>query len=78
MEITRNDSIVFHETISLNKMKRDPEVLVEYLYRECSFPNGCFLMTGTGIVPPNNFSLQINDIISIRIENIGELINIVK
>ena len=37
MEITRNDSIVFHETISLNKMKRDPEELVEYLYRECSF-----------------------------------------
>ena len=35
-------------------------------------------MTGTGIVPPNNFSLLINDIINIRIENIGELINIVK
>ena len=78
MEIIRNDSIVFQETISLNKMKRDPEELVEYLYRECSFPNGSFLMTGTGIVPPNNFSLQINDIINIRIENIGELINIVK
>ena len=78
MKITRNDSVVFQETISLNKMKRDPEELVEYLYRECSFPNGCFLMTGTGIVPPNNFSLQINDIINIRIENIGELINIVK
>ena len=78
MEIIRNDSVVFQETISLNKMKRDPKELVEYLYRECSFPNGCFLMTGTGIVPPNNFSLQINDIIKIKIENIGELINIVK
>jgi 2-dehydro-3-deoxy-D-arabinonate dehydratase len=50
---------------------------VEYLYRENSFPNGCFLLTGTGIVPPDSFTLRMEDEIRISIEGIGTLVNFV-
>ena len=46
-----------------------------YLFRECSFPNGVFLMTGTGIVPENDFSLTNGDIVEIEIDSIGTLRN---
>jgi 2-dehydro-3-deoxy-D-arabinonate dehydratase len=58
-------------------MKRDPEVLVEYLYRDQSFPDGAFLLTGTGIVPPDSFTLQSGDEIRISISEIGTLVNAV-
>ena len=57
------------------KMKRSPEELVEYLYRASSFPNGCFLLTGTGIVPPDSFTLKLGDEIRITIPAIGTLGN---
>ena len=50
---------------------------MEYLYRECSFPDGCFLLTGTGIVPPDDFILQQGDRIAITIPAIGTLENTV-
>ncbi len=56
-------------------MKRKLKELVSFLYRECSFPNGSMLMTGTGIVPASDFTLQKNDEIIITIEPIGTLIN---
>jgi 2-dehydro-3-deoxy-D-arabinonate dehydratase len=51
--------------------------LVQYLYRNNKFPVGCFLLTGTGIVPPDAFSLQNNDEIRITITGIGTLVNYV-
>lgn len=77
MKITRNDEVVFDETIQINQMKRKPKELVSYLYRECTFPYGSLLMTGTGIVPSSAFSLKSQDKIQIFIENIGNLINFV-
>jgi len=59
-------------------MKRTPEELVSFVYRECSFPHGCLIMTGTGIVPGSDFTLQSGDTIKITIDNIGTLINDVK
>ena len=56
-------------------MKRNPAELVEYLFRENTFPNGCFLLTGTGIVPPNTFTLASGDEILITIDGIGTLSN---
>jgi 2-dehydro-3-deoxy-D-arabinonate dehydratase len=56
-------------------LKRNPTTLAEYLFRDNSFPNGAFLMTGTGIVPPDSFTLQAGDEIRITIEPIGTLIN---
>lgn len=77
LQIERNGLVIFEESILLNRMKRKLEDLVEYLFRECDFPNGCFLMTGTGIIPDDDFTLQIEDEISISIEGIGTLKNTV-
>jgi 2-dehydro-3-deoxy-D-arabinonate dehydratase len=75
MEILRAGSTQFSATIRLSEMKRDPRTLVEYLYRDQSFPHGCFLLTGTGIVPPDTFTLQSRDEIRISIGGIGTLVN---
>jgi 2-dehydro-3-deoxy-D-arabinonate dehydratase len=77
LDILRQENKIFEGIVALGQMKRIPEELVSYVYRECSFPNGCLIMTGTGIVPPNDFTLQSGDEIRIRIDGIGELINTV-
>jgi 2-dehydro-3-deoxy-D-arabinonate dehydratase len=77
MQIIRTGKILFDEEITIDKMKRGHDELVEFLFRECSFPFGCLLMTGTCLVPPNDFTLQSGDLISIRIDQIGELKNFV-
>ena len=75
--ITRNGVSMYNDTILISQMKRTHKELVSYLFREMSFEHGVFLMTGTGIVPPNTFTLQSGDIISITIDNIGTLTNTV-
>jgi 2-dehydro-3-deoxy-D-arabinonate dehydratase len=77
IQIVRKGKVEFNGTTTLAQLKRKPEALVEFLYRESSFPHGCFLMTGTGIVPPDAFTLQGGDVISIRIGDIGTLTNTV-
>jgi 2-dehydro-3-deoxy-D-arabinonate dehydratase len=77
ISIKRNNEAVFKDAIQLNRMKRSFTELVEFLYRECVFEHGCFLMTGTGIVPPPDFTLNVNDQIDISIERIGVLSNVV-
>ncbi|MES2393780.1 MAG: fumarylacetoacetate hydrolase family protein [Acidobacteriota bacterium] len=77
IEISRQGRAVFADSTTLAALKRDPLELVEYLYREVSFPHGAFLMTGTGIVPPDEFSLDHGDIIRISIDEIGTLENTV-
>ena len=57
------------------ELKRPIPELAEYLFRESSFPNGVLLMTGTGIVPPDEFSLAVGDRIRITIDPIGALEN---
>lgn len=75
LEIKRSGDVAFSQSIQLNQMKRSHTELVSFLFRECSFPAGVFLMTGTGIVPPNTFTLQSADQIAITIEGIGTLTN---
>ncbi len=75
--IERNGSVVFEGDVTINKMKRKHTELVEFLFREYSFSTGAYLMTGTCVVPENNFTLQSADKIKISIEGIGELINTV-
>jgi 2-dehydro-3-deoxy-D-arabinonate dehydratase len=77
MDILRNGKQVFHDSVHINKMKRSHTELASFLFRECSFPTGCFLMTGTCIVPPNDFTLAVNDVVSIQIGHIGTLVNTV-
>ena len=78
LEISRHGALVFADATTLAAMKRHPAELVDYLYRENSFPNGCFLLTGTGIVPPDTFTLWPGDEIEIRIDGIGALRNTVQ
>ena len=73
--IKREGKDVFKNEIQLNRMKRSLTELAGYLFRECEFANGVFLMTGTGIVPPNDFTLQVDDTVEISIDNIGTLSN---
>jgi len=75
LEIKRNAETVFYGEVLLSQMKRSPEELVSFVYRECAFPHGCLIMTGTGIVPGNDFTLKIADEIQITIDSIGTLIN---
>lgn len=76
--IHRGGVKAFEAKIGVNQIKRSFQELVSYLYMESSFPHGCLLMTGTGIVPPNDFTLQKNDEIRISIDLIGTLINTVE
>jgi len=78
IRITRNHDVVFQGETTLSQMRRKPEELVEYLYREMSFPSGCILLTGTGIIPPDEFTLQAADLVEITIEPIGTLSNVVE
>jgi len=77
LTISRNKQIAFKDSIAINQMKRTPEELTSFIFRECSFPYGCMIMTGTGIVPGNEFTLKSGDEISITIDKIGELVNVV-
>jgi 2-dehydro-3-deoxy-D-arabinonate dehydratase len=78
LDILRSNQITFSGTTTLAELKRDPATLVEYLFRDHTFPYGCFLLTGTGIVPPDSFTLESKDEIQITIEGIGTLKNSVE
>ena len=77
LEILRTGEPAFVGATMLSGMKRDCATLVQYLYRDNVFPNGCFLLTGTGVVPPDSFTLQHGDEIRISIDGIGTLVNFV-
>jgi 2-dehydro-3-deoxy-D-arabinonate dehydratase len=77
LEILRAGQAPFSGSTTLASLKRDPATLVHYLYRDNVFPNGCFLLTGTGIVPPDSFTLRHGDEIRIAIDGIGTLVNFV-
>jgi 2-dehydro-3-deoxy-D-arabinonate dehydratase len=75
LEIDCGERCAFAGCVKLSELKRDPKTLVEYLFRDNSFPNGVYLMTGTGIVPPSDFTLKSGDRIRITIDAIGTLVN---
>ncbi|MEP6618194.1 MAG: fumarylacetoacetate hydrolase family protein [bacterium] len=76
--IERAGSNVFSGRTALAQMRRSHMELVEYLYREMTFPHGCVLLTGTGVVPPDDFTLHSGDIVTITIPPIGTLRNMVE
>jgi len=77
MSIDRDGAEVYRDETSIARMKRSLPELAGYLYRECDFEQGCFLMTGTCLVPPNDFTLQEKDVVHITIDGIGQLVNTV-
>ncbi len=78
MTIERLGKTVFSGDTSLANMKRTAEELIGWLGRDNSFPNGVILLTGTGIVPPDDFTLEPDDRVSIEISGIGKLTNMVE
>ena len=77
LDILRSGKVCFTGSTCLTELKRSFQTLVEYLFRDHTFPRGCFLLTGTGIVPPDEFSLRAQDEIRISIDGIGTLTNTV-
>ena len=75
LTINRVGKNVFDKNIGIDQIKRKLEDIVNYLYRECTFPHGSLLMTGTGIIPSSDFTLEIGDEVIISIDGIGTLVN---
>lgn len=75
LRVARAGAKVFEESTTLARMRRPMEELAAYLFRETSFPAGAVLLTGTGIVPPNEFALKGGDEIEIEVAPIGTLRN---
>ncbi len=77
IEIRRAGAVAFQGETTVGQIKRPLPSLAEWLFRDNTFPHGAFLMTGTGVVPPDAFTLQSGDEIRITIEPVGTLINTV-
>ncbi|HMG07912.1 MAG TPA: fumarylacetoacetate hydrolase family protein [Mucilaginibacter sp.] len=75
MIIKRKGDTVYQDATTVSRIKRSFTELVGYLYSECDFPVGSFLMTGTCLVPPPTFTLQQDDVVEITIDGIGTLVN---
>lgn len=76
VDIVRDGKSVFSGDTTLAQLKRTPQELIGWLYKDNDFPNGAFLMTGTGIVPPDEFTLALGDVVNISIDGIGTLSNV--
>jgi len=75
IQVARDGRCAFDGSTTLAELKRDPKELASWLFRDNSFPDGAYLMTGTGIVPDDEFTLAHGDLISISIDGIGTLEN---
>lgn len=75
MEIHRKGASMYKDQVKISRMKRTHQELVDYLFQECEFPQGVFLMTGTCLVPGDDFTLAVKDEITISIDHIGTLKN---
>lgn len=78
VSIERSGTLLFSGSTNVSQIKRSFDELAEFLFRENEFPNGAYLMTGTGIVPASDFTLTAGDKIRIVIEPLGVLENIVE
>ena len=70
IEISRNEEVVFADQTRTSQINRPLETLITYLMKETAFPYGVFLMTGTGIVPPDDFTLHSGDCVRIDIDSL--------
>ena len=77
IEIRRNGALVFEGNTSVNNIRRKFQDLADYLFRSQEFPHGAILLTGTGVVPPDSFTLAAGDVVHIDISGIGRLTNTV-
>ena len=78
MEIIRNGKVMYSDKVQISQMKRKHTELAAWLFRELDFPVGCFLMTGTCLVPTNDFTLAVKDVVNMTIDGIGMLTNTIE
>jgi 2-dehydro-3-deoxy-D-arabinonate dehydratase len=78
LRIARAGTTLFDDTVAAARMKRSPEELVDWLFRAQEFPDGVVLLTGTGLVPAGDFTLQPGDEVAVAITGLGELRNTVE
>ena len=78
LNIQRDGQTAFEDKVHTARIKRRLDELVSYLGRSAEFPDGVVLLTGTGVVPPNDFTLAVGDVVTIQIDGIGSLQNTVK
>lgn len=77
LQIIRDGTAIFDEQVALTQLRRSPQGLVDWLVRALDFPVGVLLLTGTGIVPPREFTLQPADVVTITGTGLGTLRNTV-
>ena len=77
LRIHREGKLVHNAETNTSRMRRNVQELVDWLFRENAFPHGVVLLTGTGLIPPDEFTLAVDDVIEIEIEGIGVLRNVV-
>jgi 2-dehydro-3-deoxy-D-arabinonate dehydratase len=77
VQISRHGQAVFSGQTAVSQIKRTFAEMAEYLFRSQTFPNGAVLLTGTGVVPGDDFTLQLGDVVRIEISGIGVLENTV-
>jgi 2-dehydro-3-deoxy-D-arabinonate dehydratase len=75
LEIRRNGDMVYEDQVPISQMHRDPEDLVDWLFRAMEFPVGVVLLTGTALVPPSRFTLAAKDEVTVTIAGVGRLSN---
>ena len=75
LTVRRGEGIAFQGRTDVGEMTRSFEDLIEWLARDNSFPDGVMLMTGTGIVPDSDFTLEAGDVVEVSIDGIGLLSN---
>ncbi len=77
IDIMRGSSKLYADSVSVTRMKRTPDELADWLTRAQDFPQGVILLTGTALVPPSEITLEAGDVVTIRINGLGELKNAV-
>ena len=77
LNVIRDGNVIYEGVTAVSKMARELTDLVNWLGRENQFPDGCFFLTGTGVVPDKDFTLLPGDIVNIEIDQLGKLTNIV-
>ena len=75
VSILRGTRVVFSGETSVGQIKRTFDELAGWLGRSQEFPDGAILLTGTGVVPPNDFTLEADDQVSVHVSGIGTLVN---
>jgi 2-dehydro-3-deoxy-D-arabinonate dehydratase len=75
LSVVRDGDVAYNDEVSVEDLKHHPALLAEWLVRGLDFPHGAFLMTGTAIVPPSDFTLTPGDHVNIAITGLGELRN---